>query len=205
MGSHVMYRARYPQTAEYFTDLPEGTCRSQAQKRIINDYDNSVRYNDSVVGRIIEAVRDAGGESFVAYFSDHGEEVYDFRNFAHHNDEVLSPYMAEIPFLVWLSDDFKAHHADFVAGLSDALDRPYVNSSFSHSLADLARLTSRDMEPKRSLFSKAFEPEVRITAERDYDAFKRSWLPDEAHANGIRLLDCHREAGKGAMAAADAR
>jgi len=205
MGSHVMYRARYPQTAEYFTDLPAGTCRSQAQKRIINDYDNSVRYNDSVVGRIIEAVRNAGGESFVVYFSDHGEEVYDFRDFAHHNDEVLSPYMAEIPFLVWLSQDFRKHHADFAAGLQGALDRPYVNSSFSHSLADLARLTFREMEPKRSLFSKAFEPEVRITSEHDYDAFKRSWLPDEAHANGIRLLDCHREAGKGAMAAADAR
>jgi glucan phosphoethanolaminetransferase (alkaline phosphatase superfamily) len=205
MGSHVTYRARYPQTAEYFTDLPEGSCRSQAQQRIINDYDNTVRYNDSVVGRIIEAVRDAGGESFVVYFSDHGEEVYDFRHFAHHNDEVLSPYMAEIPFLVWLSDDFKSHHADFVAGLPDTVGRPYVNSSFSHSLADLARVDFRGMEPKRSLFSKEFEPEVRITAERDYDAFKRNWSPDEAHSHGMRLLDCHREAGNGPVAATDAR
>jgi heptose-I-phosphate ethanolaminephosphotransferase len=193
MGCHTDYKARYPDSAEYFTSPPVGRCLSAEQARVVNEYDNSVRFNDSVVGGIISQVRESGGEAFVVYFSDHGEEVYDFRHLFLHSDKVLSPYMVEIPFLVWLSDGYRLNHAGFVRGLGAALGRVYVNSNFSYTMADLARLTFPGMDARRSLFSSSYEPTTRVVAERDYDEFRRHWAPDAAHADGIALTTCREE------------
>jgi heptose-I-phosphate ethanolaminephosphotransferase len=190
MGSHAVYRARYPPEAEFFKTIEPTTCGSATQKQAINDYDNSVRFSDSVVGRIVEAARHVGGEAFVLYLSDHGEEVYDFRDVAMHGNEILSPYMVEIPLVVWLSPEYRRNHADFVGQLERRLNRPYTHSHFAHSVADLARLSFVGMDRTRSIFAEEFIPRERLVAGRRHEEFRRNWAPDATHAGGKALLGC---------------
>ena len=67
MGQHVAYRNRFPAEAGYFTadSIPEystsGLRRSRDERRIVADYDNAVRYNDRVVGEILDRCRTRDG------------------------------------------------------------------------------------------------------------------------------------------------
>ena len=83
MGQHVAYRNRFPAEAGYFTadSIPEystsGLRRSRDERRIVADYDNAVRYNDRVVGEILDRCRTR--DAVVVYLSDHGEEASTMR------------------------------------------------------------------------------------------------------------------------------
>ena len=194
LGDHFNYRSRFPPSAAYFDGAEGSSCRTPDQNQMFNDYDSSVRFNDSVLGRIIATMRGFDGESFVLYFSDHGEEVYDWRDFFDHEDAMLSPYLAEIPFVLWLSDAYRSAHPAFTAELGGDTDRPFVTSDLIDSVSDLTRLSFPGMDESRSLFSDRYRPHRRITAARDYDAFKASWAPDSAHAGGAKLFPCTESA-----------
>ena len=193
MGSHYLYKTRYPSAEDYFnpTELPR--CLTAAQAADVNDYDNSVRFNDSLIQKIVEVVRDAAdaaGDAFVLYFSDHGEEIFEYRDFEGHTDTMLSPYLAEIPFVVWLSRGYRQHHPEIAARVGAAQNRSYDTSDLLYSITDLARLSFPGDDPTRSIFSGSFVPRQRMTADRDYDQFKRGWTPDAAHAKPAPLIRC---------------
>jgi glucan phosphoethanolaminetransferase (alkaline phosphatase superfamily) len=190
LGNHFTYRARFPDSFAHFGGTGGSTCRSASQNREFNDYDDSVRFNDYVLSQIIDTTRKTDGESFVLYFSDHGEEVFDWRDFLDHDDSMLSPYLAEIPFALWLSAAYRSAHPVFTAQLRQALDRPFISSDLIDAATDLSRLTFPGMDDTRSLFSDKFTVHSRITAYRDYDAFRAQWQPDRAHAGGTALLAC---------------
>lgn len=187
MGSHSLYQARYPASDEFFTTAarPELT---DAQNAMINDYDNSIRFGDKVIGGVIDQVRRQPGESFVVALSDHGQEVYDFRDFAGHTNALLSPWMLQIPLVAWLSPEYRADHRGFVATIFSDTSRPYIHRNLSSSLADLARIGYVDLPETESLFSPGFVATPRITGGRDYAEFIRTWAPDAAHASGMALL-----------------
>lgn len=74
------------------------------KKKEIADYDNATRYNDYVLMQIINRFRNQN--TVLLYFSDHGEEVYDYRD---HKGRDLSSntisynylkYQHEIPFMI---------------------------------------------------------------------------------------------------------
>jgi glucan phosphoethanolaminetransferase (alkaline phosphatase superfamily) len=190
LGDHFYYRSRFPDSAAYFDGADRSSCRTPDQNQLFDDYDSSVRFNDYVMSQIIATMREFNGESFVLYLSDHGEEVYDWREFFDHDDSMLSPYLAEIPFVLWLSDAYRSAHPAFTARIAHATDRPFVTSDLIDALTELTRLSFPGMDESRSLFSEKFMPHRRITADRDYDTFKADWGPDAAHAGGARLLSC---------------
>jgi glucan phosphoethanolaminetransferase (alkaline phosphatase superfamily) len=188
MGNHFNYDARYTEFVAF--DGPARCGGDAASQRVVDEYDSSVVYNDGIVKRIIDRVAEVPGETFVLYFSDHGEEVFDFRAHAGHLDALLSPYMAEVPFMVWLSPRYRESHPDIVAALATARDRPASLENLSQSLAGLAGLSVPGARLERSLVARRYTAAPRITADRDYDAFKAAWRPDAAHAAGYPLLSC---------------
>ena len=79
MGSHLMYKSRYPQTTRKHLraamyDRPD---LSNKQKLILADYDNSVLYNDSVVAEVTRKFADK--DALVIYMPDHAEEIFNGR------------------------------------------------------------------------------------------------------------------------------
>lgn len=185
MGQHVAYRNRFPAEAGYFTadSIPEystsGLRRSRDERRIVADYDNAVRYNDRVVGEILDRCRTR--DAVVVYLSDHGEEVFDY---AHRNgrihDATLSPdccrHQYEIPFMIWMSDRYRAARPELAAAIARAVDRPYMTDDLPHLLLDLAGLSCRWFDPTRSVVNDRFDasrPRLLRDDKVDYDLIMR--------------------------------
>nr|WP_302935536.1 phosphoethanolamine transferase [Alistipes shahii] len=161
MGQHVSYSDRYPTEEAYFTP---GDIRredlTQQERQVVADYDNATRYNDQVVDAILARFIDR--DAIAVYLSDHGEEVYDYRDFfCRSHDLPLTPevckYQFEIPFMIWMSDTYRRNRPDVAAQVAGALDRPFSADDLSHLLLDLAGIRCRWYDPARSLIGERFD------------------------------------------------
>jgi heptose-I-phosphate ethanolaminephosphotransferase len=170
MGNHMAYIFRYPEKFEVFNNDTDQFVTSTAKYmtpeaiKTVDRYDNSVRYNDYVISGIIGSVQHAGEPSAVVYFSDHGEEVYEMRDFAGHAYEKVSSYMCDIPFLVWRTPSFGKNRKDLIYDPK----RPFSTADFLYSITDLAGFRYEKFDPTRSLFSVEFKPRERYVGEYTY-------------------------------------
>ncbi len=177
MGTHGGFSSRYPKDFGYFSpiDLREKNLDT-TQFEMLTDsklhtksaYLNAILYNDYVVSEIIK--RFADSDSLVIYLSDHGEEVYDFRDFVGHTETKGSRFMIEVPFMVYMSDSFKQKYPEIVAKVTAAKDKPFMSDDFIHALLDLLEIQSVDSDMTRSLFSPTYnDKRKRIYSGKDYD------------------------------------
>lgn len=174
LGTHLQYSDRYPSTFKLFDDTPPNLKFSHEeaiQKR--NEYDNAILYTDYMIEQVIQKVEKQVGESYVMYFSDHGEEVFLDQDFAGHNDDNPTPSMFEVPFIIWINQDFQ----DNFDGVIET-ERIYSLIDFIHSLADLSKIQFEEYVPEKSIFSEEFESKNRkIKANINYTDFKESFAP----------------------------
>lgn len=170
IGNHMAYEFRYPKEYIVFNHKKDGLVadapyRDEKAKVTIDKYDNSVLYNDYLIHSIILHLNSmTNHNTALIYFSDHGEELYDYRDFAGHAYEKVSPTMCEIPFMVWLSSSYKSHRPDLVF----ERDRPYSTVDFIYTLSDLAGLGYEDYDSSKSFFSPTFVPRERFVGEKRY-------------------------------------
>ena len=183
MGTHGVYEARFPKTFAKFSqkDLINNHLNTLApypktsqvlldswQLKVKTDYINAVYYNDYVVSEIMK--RFQNDDAIVIYLSDHGDEVYDFRNNVGHSDSSISRFMAEVPFMIYMSDTFKQKHKDIAQKVIDAQNLPFMSDDFIHVFLDLMGIETQDTILSRSLFNKHYNANrKRIVANRDYD------------------------------------
>ncbi|MDR3253935.1 MAG: phosphoethanolamine transferase [Synergistaceae bacterium] len=163
-GSHVRYWYRFPAEFEKFRGSegiePETLGRiNSAAAGVINDYDNSIHYTDYILSELIGRLRAAGGESWLMYFSDHGEEVYDFRAYQGRDGVNVTKYMVDVPFLLWFSDDYKKIRD--VGPMKEYLDRPYELDNLIYTIMDLGHIETVLMNPAKSIVSDKFVFPVR--------------------------------------------
>ena len=164
MGSHLTYALRYPPEFGVFSstdDIPTKPWRPESAKRYVNTYDNSILYTDLIVSCIINAVKRKGGNAFVVYFSDHGQEVYDTRPVRGQIANDPSKHMLDIPFLCWFSPEYQRRNAEFVGRVKGAVHKPWVTSEFAYAAAELARLSFGGSKPEKTPFSTDYEPWAR--------------------------------------------
>lgn len=168
LATHTNYQHRFPESFKVFTKTPKGKFRDELATNTINDYDNAVRYVDHIIRKVIEKTKEQQLSSYVLYFSDHGDEVYDSIHFAGHTLSKATKNMFEIPFILWRSDKFKNRSSVDTTNLH----KPYVTDDLIYSLADLSQINFDGMNKEKSIFSKKFKPKKRIVGEGiDYDLF----------------------------------
>ena len=164
MGSHLTYALRYPPEFGVFSstdDIPTKPWRTESEKQYVNTYDNSIRYTDHIVSSVINAVKRKGGDAFVVYFSDHGQEVYDTRPVRGQIANDPSKHMLDIPFLCWISPEYQRRNAEFMQRVKGAIHKPWMTSGFADAAAELARLSFGGGKPEKAPFSASYEPWVR--------------------------------------------
>lgn len=181
LGSHVDFYDRYPKDFAVFTSddivvnkpyIKQNKKTFAAQR--INSYDNSIRYTDFLLGKIIDTVRSTGRYSFVLYFSDHGEENFEFRD--HFGRGGLnSTIVYDIPMIIWGSKDFLKENKDMLT--SDILHRPVWMKNLLPSIVEISGIKSDQIEFKKSFFQKYFEEERRLCDEKDYDSLEGHQAP----------------------------
>ena len=161
MGQHVKYKSRYPEEFDRFkSDDIRNEFGGTKGKQIIAEYANATLYNDFVVDSIWSIVK--GHDAIGIYLSDHGEEVYDWRDFHERTDEKqmslnVAKYQFEIPFMFFMSDDFIKNHGDLAERIRIFHDRPLINSKLKHTLLRLAGISTPEYKPTDDILSDEFD------------------------------------------------
>ena len=180
-GSHVDYRGRYPQkTDTYFTpemyDRPELTDR---QLKILAHYDNSLRYNDSIVWAITQRFVDE--DAVVIYMPDHGEEIFDSKPYTYgriHSaaiDYRLARNEMEIPFWIWGSPKYRELHPYGWEAIQAAKDRPMMTDVLPHLLLYFGGISTPLYRPEYDVVNPKYNqkrPRI-LKGETDYNKLKQ--------------------------------
>jgi len=164
LGSHEIFRERYPDGYECFSASDIKMNISDEKKDIVASYDNSVLYNDYVVNSIIDYFQNT--DCLMIYISDHGEELYGETDKVTHANTKDG---LEIPFIIWTSKDFVAKHEKMYSRLKNVdKNRKYMTDDLIHTILDLAEIYSKDYDSKRSLLNDKFDVNRKRIILRDY-------------------------------------
>nr|NQU93694.1 sulfatase-like hydrolase/transferase [Bacteroidota bacterium] len=153
MGTHFNYSNRYPPEYDIFKTKPVTKFKHDLAYKTINEYDNAMLYNDYIINSIIDEVSRTDTESFIIYFSDHGEDVYETLNAANHYEANGTKPMFDIPFILWLSENYKSTENSFVWDT----ERKYSLESIIHTIADLSNITFAGYNPDESIVNPSFK------------------------------------------------
>lgn len=161
LGQHEDYSERYPEAYNHFTaDSIQNDFGGERGRRVVAEYDNATLYNDAVVSTLLEKY--AGQDVVAIYLSDHGEEIYDWRNSCYRtNSDQMTPeiarYQYEIPLLFYVSDTFKAEHPDLLAEIQAAQHKPFYATMLPFALFHLAGISHADYKPSLDILSPDFD------------------------------------------------
>lgn len=141
-------------------------------KQEIAEYDNAVLYNDDVMKKIINHYRNTN--AVIVYLSDHGEEIYDYRNSKGRKNvpmsRMLLKYQYEIPFVIWCSDTYKKNHPKLISLFQSALNTPMTIDNVCNLLFRIASLKTPYYRKKYDILSSNYICCKRIVADKiDYD------------------------------------
>ncbi|MEY3237766.1 MAG: hypothetical protein RI883_1867, partial [Bacteroidota bacterium] len=147
-GTHTPYEKHYPKK---FNKFINGTSKfGENAVKTINYYDNAILYNDYILSRLINIVKSKSNYSVsLTYFSDHGDEVYDNRNFFGHNQALLpSIQMTHVPCFIWLNEKMKKR--TFFANSNFNSEKKLKN--ISNTLLDLYQIEFKPIPKTDSYF-----------------------------------------------------
>ncbi|MEY8707348.1 lipid A phosphoethanolamine transferase [Bacteroides faecichinchillae] len=117
-GSHFNYRERYPSESAFFTPDYPADAERKYRDNLINAYDNSIRYTDGFLARLIGLLEKQQVNAAMIYTSDHGEDIFDdSRHLFLHASPVPSYYQLHVPFLVWMSESYRTTYPKHWEGL----------------------------------------------------------------------------------------
>ncbi len=170
-GSHFPYHIQYSTNYKVFIDnnvvSPFAHELTPKEIETINDYDNSIAYNDFVLSSILQSLREQAGMNAFLYLSDHGEEVFDTQKYAGRSFERLTPGLCEIPFILWRNEAYLS-----VTDLHINPSCPYCSDDVIHSLMDLTGVNYALKDTCRSIFRQGFKEKERRIRTQIYDNLK---------------------------------
>lgn len=169
MGQHVDVEERYPHNSLFNHFTKDSINRKEPyitdnKRELIASYDNATLYNDYVMKLIIDRFNNSN--SLILYFSDHGDEVYDYRDSAGRVKDNMSPnsvkFQYEVPFVVWCSDTFKNKYPQIVAEIDNAKDRPFMTDIICNFLFYIGGIKTSYYRPYRNPIHKTFSTSDRM-------------------------------------------
>ena len=179
MGQHVLCTNRYPSN-NIFNKFSASSIRNDecyidaSKKQQIAEYDNATYYNDYVMKHIFDMFRNKN--AVILYFSDHGEEVYDYRDsrgrvdFEPNMIKQGLKFQFEVPFMIWCSDKYQKKHAQIMRNIKTALHKPFESDDVNNVLFHLGGLKTTYYKPNRDLINPSYVSKDRIVGKNyNYD------------------------------------
>ena len=163
-GSHFNYRERYPSEDAFF--LPDFPVDAEVKYKdnLINAYDNSVRYTDGFLTRLIRMLQEQGADAAMLYTSDHGEDIFDDdRHLFLHASPVPSYYQIHVPFLIWMSDSYRRNYPALMQNAENNRQKNISSSaSFFHTMLELGGVETPYRNDSLSVTSILFTEKPRV-------------------------------------------
>ena len=163
MGSHTMYKERYPQKTRKHLLAPmyNRPDLKHKQKLILADYDNSLLYNDSIVAEVTERFKDK--DAIVIYMPDHAEEIFNGSPYMYgrmHSANIdyrLAREEFEIPFWIWGSPQYRENHPYGWKAIQAAKDRPLMTDRLAHLLLYLGGIYTKEYREDLNVISPQYD------------------------------------------------
>ncbi len=138
IGSHWWYNAHYSDAMEQFRPVVESrVIGSNSIEQMINSYDNTVLYTDSVLDCMIERLEDR--KAIFIYMSDHGESLGENGFFLHAEDRPELHYPA---FFVWCSDKYLQERPEVLENIRKHKGNRLSYDFLFHSILDAASIST---------------------------------------------------------------
>ena len=177
MGQHNIQHKRYPHIPK-FDHFTADSIRKKAnylnkeKKQMIAEYDNSTLYNDYVIHQIIHLFENKN--TILFYLSDHGEEVFDFRNRIGREHGPLFDkklfFEYQVPFMVWCSNTFIRKHPDTIDAIKKAEDKPLMSDILFNTLFNVAGIQTDIYRQEDDVLHQSYQSRKRIIeGQLDYD------------------------------------
>ncbi|HKM96326.1 MAG TPA: kdo(2)-lipid A phosphoethanolamine 7''-transferase [Buttiauxella sp.] len=103
-GSHFSYVQRYPRSFAKWAPECVSIDSECSKEQLINAFDNSILYTDTVLDSVISQLRDK--RAIIFYASDHGESIDEKKHLHGTPREMAPPEQFRVPLLVWASDKY---------------------------------------------------------------------------------------------------
>ncbi len=170
VGQHFNASSRFPHNKQFLFFNADSISRNDinlSKKQQIADYDNATRYNDYVINRIIELFEDTN--CFLVYLSDHGEEVYDYRDQLGRDQGPITKdkvkFQYEIPFFVWTSSTYSEKHPTVIESLEKNQYTPFISDLISHMLLGVAGFECDYYNSEYDLLSPNYKNNCRVISD----------------------------------------
>lgn len=137
-GSHTKYKYRYPKEQDVITpnmEINAPMMRPWLNKQsaiIVSQYDNSIRYTDSILSQIINIVANEKKPSIMIYFSDHGECVYDEGDYISRGHNSV-----RVPFIIYANAAYRDSMPEMIEKIIAAENLPFSTANVIHSIMTL--------------------------------------------------------------------
>jgi heptose-I-phosphate ethanolaminephosphotransferase len=149
LGTHLLYEDRYPKEFEVFKGQSNIKYKHDQAVQRSNSYDNAVLYHDNFLKEVFKNLKNIQHKSYMFYFSDHGDEVYESIDFSGHAEENPTKSMYEIPFFIWMNDEFQlSFEKEYIP------ENAYPLQYFIHTLSDLNGFDFEEFDVNKSIFTK---------------------------------------------------
>jgi len=182
MGSHELYRHRYPKEFELFKPVVTGDDYNFAsegmREKLVNTYDNSILYTDYIIDRFIEVLDRIVDRGVLLYFSDHGENLLDEDGYSFgHGGVTPTRYVTDVPMLMWMSEEYKRFYLEEYRNLVSNARSPVSNLDVFDTLLDIGGINIPGYSLSRSLVSR-IDPVERYILNTDYKPISYDSLRD---------------------------
>lgn len=163
LGTHLAYEKRYPKAFDVFKEESPSNFDHEVAHMRSNAYDNAVLYVDHILKNIISELDKIDHNSYLLYFSDHGDEVYESIDFAGHAEENPTKSMYEVPFFLWMNKDFKMNlEKNYYP------NNPYMLENFIYTMSDLNGFDFKANDSLKSIFSENLNTSNRLLGNGKY-------------------------------------
>ncbi len=179
MGQHTAYDSRYPhddrweQWTTNMVPVAQAPYMDESRREVVLHFDRATLYNDYILSVIINHYRYRN--AVVVMLSDHGEEVYDYRDFMERDHNPLKSRMMvkfenEVPMFIWCSPVYKARHPERASAIVNAVNQPLMTDVIGQMMLWLGGVESQWNDSTRNVLHPAYRPVKRLIYDTiDYD------------------------------------
>lgn len=163
-GSHFNYKERYPSDMAVFRPDSLTDAKYENREYLLNAYDNTICYTDGFLASLIEMLQRTNASSAMLYTSDHGEDIFDDdRHLFLHASPVPSYYQIHVPFLVWMSDNYRKNYPDFLKNAEINRQKNISSSaSFFQTMLELGGIDTPSRNDSLSVINASYTEKNRV-------------------------------------------